>query len=186
MSKQQIALITRGSRELGRNMALAIANKNIDVVLTYNSNKEKADEVVQEIRKLGRQATALQLDTSDVNSFDGFTQSLTEALIEKTGSPKFDFLINNAGTALYAPIIQNIRAKAQKDIWLFGGAGLISSLLNLDLVDEIRIGVNPVILGEGNPVFKHIRGAKKLDLIKTKVYQSGVIGLYYRPVAKTT
>ena len=82
--------------------------------------------------------------------------------------------------------IQNIRAKAQKDIWLFGGAGLISSLLNLDLVDEIRIGVNPVILGEGNPVFKHIRGAKKLDLIKTKVYQSGVIGLYYRPVAKTT
>jgi NAD(P)-dependent dehydrogenase (short-subunit alcohol dehydrogenase family) len=104
MSKQQIALITGGSRGLGRNMALAIANKNIDVVLTYNSNKEKADEVVQEIRKLGRQATALQLDTSDVNSFDGFTQSLTEALIEKTGSPKFDFLINNAGTALYAPI----------------------------------------------------------------------------------
>ena len=80
--------------------------------------------------------------------------------------------------------IQDIKKKAQKDIWLFGGAGLISSLLNLDLVDEIRIGIYPIILGEGKPLFQDISGVKKLDLLKTKVYRSGVVGLYYRPVAK--
>ncbi|HLT07542.1 MAG TPA: SDR family oxidoreductase [Cyclobacteriaceae bacterium] len=104
MSKQKIALITGGSRGLGRNMALAIAKKGMDVVLTYNSNKEKADEVVKEIHALGKEAMAFQLDTRNVHSFDDFVQSLTKTLEEKTGSSKFDFLINNAGTALYAPI----------------------------------------------------------------------------------
>lgn len=104
MSKQKIALITGGSRGLGRNMAIAIAKKGIDVILTYNSNKDKADEVVREIQALGQQAIAFQLDTRDVSSFDAFIQSLTKTLAQKTGSPKLDFLINNAGTALYAPI----------------------------------------------------------------------------------
>src|SRR5690606_13152673 len=104
MSKQKIALITGGSRGLGRNMALAIAKKGMDVDLTYNRNKEKADEVVKEIHALGKEALAFQLDTRNVHSYDDFVQSLTKTLEEKTGSSKFDFLINNAGTALYAPI----------------------------------------------------------------------------------
>jgi len=103
-TKSKIALITGGSRGLGRNMALAIAGKGMDVVITYNSNKEKADEVVKEIEALGRKGFAFQLDTRDVGAFDGFISDVTARLQETTGSPNFDFLVNNAGTALYAPI----------------------------------------------------------------------------------
>ena len=101
-TKNKVALITGGSRGLGKNMAIAIAKKGIDVVLTYNSNKGAADDVVAEIRSLGVKAFALQLDTSNTKLFDPFMKQATEWLKENTGSPNFDFLINNAGTALYA------------------------------------------------------------------------------------
>lgn len=102
MSQNKIALVTGGSRGLGRNMAIALAKKGIDVVLTYHSNKTEADKVVAEIEALGRKAFALQLDAGNVSTFDGFLQIVTSDLKEKTGNTNFDFLINNAGTALYA------------------------------------------------------------------------------------
>ena len=102
-TKNKIALVTGGSRGLGKNMAIALAHKGNDVVLTYNSNKAAADEVVSEIESLGSKAFALQLDTGSISQFDNFIKALTGLLKEKTGSPNFDFLINNAGTALYAP-----------------------------------------------------------------------------------
>ncbi|GGH00333.1 short-chain dehydrogenase [Parapedobacter pyrenivorans] len=105
-TKNKIAVITGGSRGLGKNMAIAIAKKGIDVVITYNSNKEKAEEVVSEIQSLGQNAFAFQLDTRKVGTFDAFIEAVTDHLQEKTGSPNFDFLINNAGTALYAPITE--------------------------------------------------------------------------------
>jgi NAD(P)-dependent dehydrogenase (short-subunit alcohol dehydrogenase family) len=100
----KIALITGGSRGLGRDMAINIAKKGIDVVLTYHSKKDKAAEVVEEIKTLGQKAIALQLDTSDVKSFDGFYKTMTSALKSEFGKGKFDFLVNNAGTALYSSI----------------------------------------------------------------------------------
>jgi len=100
-TKNKIALVTGGSRGLGRNMAIAIAKKGIDVVITYNSNKEAADEVVSEIESLGQKAVAFQLDTRNVKLFDDFIKELTAYLKEQNGNPNFDFLINNAGTALY-------------------------------------------------------------------------------------
>lgn len=105
-AKNKIAVITGGSRGLGKNMAIAIAKKGIDVVVTYNSNKEKADEVVSEIESLGQNAFAFQLDTRNVSTFDAFINEVTGYLQEETGSPNFDFVINNAGTALYAPITE--------------------------------------------------------------------------------
>jgi len=101
-TKNKIAVVTGGSRGLGKNMALALAKKGIDVVLTYNSNKEAADKVVTEIQSFGQKAVAFQLDTSNINLFDNFIQQVAEHLQAQTGSPKFDFLINNAGTGLYA------------------------------------------------------------------------------------
>ncbi len=101
-TKNKIALITGGSRGLGKNMALAIAKKGIDVMLTYHTNKEAADDVVAEIKSLGQKAVAFQLDTSDTKSFDNFIKQATAYLQEQTGSPNFDYLVNNAGTALYA------------------------------------------------------------------------------------
>lgn len=102
MTKNKIALLTGGSRGLGKNMAIAIAKKGIDVVLTYHSNKQEAEKVVAEIQSLGQKATAFQLDTSNVKAFDEFFKKLTEHLKEQTGSTNFDFLINNAGTGLHA------------------------------------------------------------------------------------
>ena len=71
-TKNKIALITGGSRGLGKNMAVAIAKKGIDVMLTYHTNKEAADEVVAEIESLGQKAVAFQLDTVIQSSFDNF------------------------------------------------------------------------------------------------------------------
>lgn len=102
--KNKTALVTGGSRGLGKNMAISIAQKGIDLVITYNSNKDAADKVVEEIRLLGQKAVAIQLDTGNIKHFDNFIEQVTTYLKAETGKPNFDFLINNAGTALYAPV----------------------------------------------------------------------------------
>lgn len=66
-----------------------------------------------------------------------------------------------------------------KDIWLFGGASLISDMINLDLVDEMMIAVHPLILGEGKPLFEKIAIRKKLKLTDTKTYSTGLVQLFY-------
>jgi len=104
--KNKIALVTGGSRGLGRDMALNLAKKGIDVILTYHSNITEANKVVEEVKGLGQEAIAFQLDTGDVKSFDQFFSGVSKHLVEKTGSSNFDFLINNAGTALYAPFAE--------------------------------------------------------------------------------
>ncbi|PJJ67096.1 SDR family NAD(P)-dependent oxidoreductase [Chryseobacterium geocarposphaerae] len=103
-TRTKIALVTGGSRGLGKNSALKIAQKGLDVIITYKSNKEEADKVVSEIQGLGRKAIAYQLDTKDIKSFDAFVKQVGDHLEENTGSRNIDFLVNNAGTALYAPI----------------------------------------------------------------------------------
>ncbi|PZR36446.1 MAG: short-chain dehydrogenase [Azospira oryzae] len=105
-TKNKIALVTGGSRGLGKNMVLALAKKGIDVVLTYNSNKTEVDKVVAEVQALGQQAFALHLDAGNIKSFNTFIQQVTSHLKEQTGSTQFDFLINNGGTALYSPFAE--------------------------------------------------------------------------------
>jgi NAD(P)-dependent dehydrogenase (short-subunit alcohol dehydrogenase family) len=100
----KIALITGGSRGLGKNMSIALAKKGMDLVITYNTNKQAADEVVAEVEALGQTAFAFQLDTGNIHVFDAFFKHVTETLQTRRGSSSIDFLINNAGTALYAPI----------------------------------------------------------------------------------
>lgn len=105
-TKTNIALVTGGSRGLGKNSALKIAHKGLDVIITYRSNREEAETVVNEIKAMGRNAVAFQLDTKDIKSFDAFVNDVTEHLKENTGSTHIDYLINNAGTALYSPITE--------------------------------------------------------------------------------
>lgn len=93
----KIALVTGGSRGLGKNMALKIAEKGIDVILTYNTQKEEALAVVAEIEKAGQKAIALQLNTGDIKSFDSFFEQLKTVLKDTFNTTHFDFLINNAG-----------------------------------------------------------------------------------------
>jgi len=105
-TRTKIALVTGGSRGLGKNSAVKIAQKGLDVIITYRSNKEEADKVVEEIQALGRKAIAYQLNTKDIKSFDAFIKEVGDHLEENTGSRNIDYLINNAGTALYSPITE--------------------------------------------------------------------------------
>ena len=100
----KIALVTGGSRGLGKNMALSLAQKGINVVLTYNSQREEAESVVTEIKQLGQKAVALQLNTGDVKTFGNFGGQLLTALNNTFATDHFDFLINNAGIAAHTPI----------------------------------------------------------------------------------
>ncbi|UGU18400.1 SDR family oxidoreductase [Sinomicrobium kalidii] len=106
MERNKIALVTGGSRGLGKDMALRIADKGIDVVLTYHNNQEKAEEVVKEIQSKGQKAIACQLNTAKIDTFDAFIEKVTAHLKEKTGSPNFDFLINNAGIGINKPFLE--------------------------------------------------------------------------------
>lgn len=101
MHIQKIALVTGGSRGLGKNMALALAKKGIDVMLTYNSKKEEAEDVVLSIEAIGQKAAAFQFDAGNVASFDAFIAQVKLALTEKWGRKNFDFLINNAGIGIH-------------------------------------------------------------------------------------
>lgn len=106
MSNNKIALVTGGSRGLGKDMALSLAKKGINVILTYNSKKDEADAVVTEIERAGLKAAALQLNTGDIKSFDSFFTQLKTTLKETFGTEHFDFLINNAGVGYHATIAE--------------------------------------------------------------------------------
>jgi NAD(P)-dependent dehydrogenase (short-subunit alcohol dehydrogenase family) len=106
-----IALITGGSRGLGRSMALKLAEHGIDVVLTYRSNKAEAEAVVEAITKLGRRAAALQLDVGKTSTFKAFAEQLRMALSEQWQREQFDYLVNNAGIGSHASFAETTEAQ---------------------------------------------------------------------------
>ncbi len=84
-------------------MALQLARKDFDVIITYNSNKEAADKVVEDLKTLGRKVIAMQLDVAKTSSFDDFVSQVKEKLTSDFGTNHIHSLVNNAGTGLYAP-----------------------------------------------------------------------------------
>jgi len=101
-TQNKIALVTGGSRGLGKNAALKIAAKGIGVIVTYQSKKEEAEATVNEIKQLGVQAAALQLNVADTKTFDAFFVAVKAVLKSVFNTEKFDFLINNAGIGIHA------------------------------------------------------------------------------------
>jgi|SRR5580700_3991290 NAD(P)-dependent dehydrogenase (short-subunit alcohol dehydrogenase family) len=99
--KSKIALVTGGSRGLGRNTVLSLAKRGIDSTFTYHSNQAEAEKVVSLVAQMGRRAIALQLDTGKVSAFDPFVRSVRQAL-GQLGAERFDYLVNNAGTSHHA------------------------------------------------------------------------------------
>ena len=75
--------------------------------------------------------------------------------------------------------VENIKKEKGRDIWLFGGAGLTTSLINLRLVDQLSLAVHPILLGHGKPLFNNINDRIKLTLIDTKTYSTGLVSLTY-------
>ena len=75
--------------------------------------------------------------------------------------------------------VENIKKEKGKDIWLFGGAGLTTSLMNLGLIDELSLAVYPFLLGGGKPLFHDIKERVKLTLLEAKPYSGGVVSLTY-------
>ena len=104
MTDTKIALITGGNRGLGRASALALAGTGTDVVLTYRSNADEASAVVEEIQAQGRQAVALQLDTTQFSTFDAFADAVRGVLKETWQRDTFDYLVNNAGIGATTPL----------------------------------------------------------------------------------
>ncbi|SMD10194.1 SDR family NAD(P)-dependent oxidoreductase [Pedobacter nyackensis] len=100
-TQNKIALVTGGSRGLGRNAALKIAGKGIDVIVTYQSKKEEAEDTVKQIEKLGVKAAALQLNVADMKTFHEFFTAVESVLKSVFNAEKFDFLINNAGIGIH-------------------------------------------------------------------------------------
>ena len=102
--KNKIALVTGGSRGLGKDMALRLAEKGLDVIITYNQQAEDAQRVVAQIEASGRKAATLQLNTGVLDSFGNFADQLKTILSKHFGADHFDFLVNNAGQGGYSPI----------------------------------------------------------------------------------
>jgi NAD(P)-dependent dehydrogenase (short-subunit alcohol dehydrogenase family) len=105
-STTKIAIVTGASRGLGRNTALSLARRGVDVIITYHSNRTEAASAIAAIEVLGRKALALRLDSGQVSTFDGFVRDVGAALQDTWGSDRFDFLVNNAGTSHHAPFTE--------------------------------------------------------------------------------
>ncbi|HEY0231924.1 MAG TPA: SDR family oxidoreductase [Dokdonella sp.] len=135
-----IALITGGSRGLGRSAALKLAERGVDVVLTYRSHRDEADAVVAEIQKRGRRAVALALDVGVVASFDAFAADLRAALKQGWQREQFDYLVNNAGVGMYGSFAETSEAQFDElmNVHLKGPYFLTQKLLAL-IADGGRI-----------------------------------------------
>lgn len=106
----KIAIITGGSRGLGRNTAIHLARRGVDLIFTYHSNRTEATSLIREIEAMGRKGAAFRLDTGDVGSFDVFVGEVRDAL-EAWARERFDYLVNNAGNSLHADFAATTEAQ---------------------------------------------------------------------------
>ena len=157
---QRIALVTGGSRGLGKNAVLKLAAQGTDIIFTYNSQRDAALEVVSEIEQTGAKAVALQLNVSDVASFATFTQQVKEALNQVWGRETFDYLVNNAGIGLYASFAETSEA-------------LFDELMNIHLKGPFFLtqGLLPLI-AEGGRILNVSTGLARFALPGYAAYAS--------------
>ena len=94
----KIAIITGGSRGLGRNTAINLARRGVDMVFTYRANEKEAESLIREVEAMGRKAAAFRLDTGDTRAFDAFVAEVRKTL-ESWRHDRFDYLVNNAGNS---------------------------------------------------------------------------------------
>jgi NAD(P)-dependent dehydrogenase (short-subunit alcohol dehydrogenase family) len=134
-----VSLVTGGSRGLGRNTAIKLAEQGSDVLLTYRSGRSDAESAVKEIERRGRRARALALDVANVASFDAFAGEVRGAL-SQWGRERFDHLVNNAGVGIHATVAEVSEAQFDElmSVHLKGVVFLTQKLLPL-IADGGRI-----------------------------------------------
>ncbi|MDO9193520.1 MAG: SDR family oxidoreductase [Undibacterium sp.] len=138
--KQKIALITGGSRGLGKSAALTLAAQGVDIILTYQTRHAEALAVVAEIAAMGRSAVALQLDVSKAGTFAAFVAALHQALKQTWQRKDFDFLLNNAGIGVHAAFDDTTEAQFDQLLnILFKGVFFLTQALLPLIADHGRI-----------------------------------------------
>lgn len=137
---RKIALITGASRGLGRNTALHLAARGVDIIGTYRSNAADAQSLAGEVEKLGARALMLPLDVSRSDQFAAFVAEVTAGLQQTFGRSQFDFLVNNAGVGIHASFAETSEAQFDElvNIHLKGPFFLTQQLLPL-IADQGRI-----------------------------------------------
>jgi len=109
--KTPIALVTGGSRGLGKSMALHLAQAGVDLVITYRTGAKEAADVVAAVEAKGRKAVALSLDVTDSRSFGAFAERLSAELTRVWSRDRFDYLVNNAGMGIHAAFAETTEAQ---------------------------------------------------------------------------
>ncbi len=141
----RIAIVTGGSRGLGRATVLALAERGIASIFTYNANRQAADEVVAAAEKAGIRAAALQLDTGDSSAFAGFVDEVRRVLGE-WHVERFDYLVNNAGNS-HAGALSEITEEDFDRLYRIHVKGVL--LLTQELLPLINDGGRIVNLSSG-------------------------------------
>lgn len=173
-NKNKIALVTGGSRGLGRDMALRLAEKGLDVVITYNNRNEDAQRVVAQIEASGRKAAALQLNTGAIPSFGEFADRLKKTLKEHFGADRFDFLVNNAGQGGYSPISEATEA-------------FFDDLLNVHFKGVYFLTQKLIpLMNDGGGIVNVSSGLTRLSVPGSSAYASmkGAVEIFTRYLAK--
>jgi NAD(P)-dependent dehydrogenase (short-subunit alcohol dehydrogenase family) len=104
------AIITGGSRGIGRNTAINLCRRGADIIFTYHSNRREAESLIGEIEAIGRKAAAFRLDLGDTHSFDGFVADVRK-MLGTWRRERFDYLVNNAGNSLHVGFEQMTEAQ---------------------------------------------------------------------------
>ncbi len=173
-NKKKIALVTGGSRGLGKDMALRLAEKGIDVILTYNSKADDAQSVVAQIEQSGQKAAALQLNTGNIKSFDSFAEQLKATLSEHFGTDKFNFLINNAGIGGYK-LIGEVTEE------------FFDELLNIHFKGVYFLTQNMLpLMNDGGGIVNVSSGLTRISFPKSSAYAAmkGAVEVFTRYLAK--
>lgn len=185
-SSAKIAIVTGGSRGLGRSTVLSLAKRGVDSIFTYHSNQAEAGKVLGMVRETGQRAIALQLDTGNVGSFDPFVQSLREALTDLRAE-RFDYLVNNAGTSHHNTFDQTTEEELDSlyDIHFKGVFFLTQKLLPLindgGRIVNISTGLTRIIT-PGSGAYASMKGAIEI-LTKYQAKELGARGIAVNTVA---
>lgn len=173
-NKNKIALVTGGSRGLGKDMALRLAERGIDVILTYNSQLQDAQGIVAQIQQAGQKAATLQLNTGDIKSFGSFTTQLQTTLQQTFGATHFDYLVNNAGVGGYAPI-----ADVTED--------LFDEMLNIHFKGVYFLTQKMLpLMNDGGGIVNVSSGLTRISVLGSSAYAAmkGAIEIFTRYLAK--